>query len=184
MADNRRTEAIDVIARNAEEVAEIPLTRGYVALVDSEDFARVAQFKWCVKDHAHTENLYAARRLRCADGSRLTQGMHQFLLPNVEVIDHANGNGLDNRRSNLRSATWQQNASNKRGLAKNNRSGYRGVSWFPKYQKWRAAIRVNRKFMHLGLFDNPLDAAIAFDRAAIEHFGQFAGHLNVLKETS
>jgi hypothetical protein len=99
--------------------------------------------------------------------------MHRQLLtpPPGKCIDHANGNGLDNRRANLRFATPAQNAWNTR--RKVSASGYKGV-YFSKANKFGAAIRCNKKRIHLGCFDSPVDAAKAYDKAAKKYHGQFA----------
>ena len=89
------------------------------------------------------------------------------------VIDHIDRNGLNNQRNNLRDSTRSQNNAN-RGLNKNNTSGYKGVCWNKQKQKWHARIRVNYKYVQLGLFDNIKDAARAYNKAALKYFGEFA----------
>ena len=105
--------------------------------------------------------------------------IHRLLLgatnPKMQV-DHINGNKLDNRKENLRLATNQQNQHNV-GKRKNNTSGYKGVSWYRKRKKWKAAIKHNKKSIHLGYYDTPEEASRAYDKAAVEFFGEFA-HLN------
>jgi len=100
--------------------------------------------------------------------------MHRQLLtpPQGQCIDHINGNGLDSRRANLRFATAAQNAWNSK--KRSPRSTYKGV-WFAKDKnKFRAAIGHNKKRIHLGYFDSPIDAAKAYDIAAKKHHGRFA----------
>lgn len=87
--------------------------------------------------------------------------------------DHKNGDKLDNRRSNLRIASSVENRQNV-GIRKNNRSGYKGVSWSRVANKWHAYITVNWKKVHLGSFDNIIEAARAYDASALYHFGEFA----------
>lgn len=89
-------------------------------------------------------------------------------------VDHIDGNGLNNQRSNLRIATHLQNQRNRQHMNKNNSSGYRGVTWCKGAGRWMAQLSLNYKHVHLGLFDSPIDAAIAYDHAVIEHFGEFA----------
>jgi hypothetical protein len=89
-----------------------------------------------------------------------------------EQVDHRNHNGLDNRRENLRLATAAQNAANAR--PKRNRPGYKGVNWHKRNQKWRAYITVDRKYIHLGVFEDPWEAAQAYNTAALEAWGEFA----------
>ena len=88
-------------------------------------------------------------------------------------IDHINRDKTDNRIANLRPATSSQNKGNI-GLLASNRSGYRGVSFNQRSQKWHAQIKINGKQTYLGRFDLPQDAAIVYNKAAITHFGQFA----------
>lgn len=90
-----------------------------------------------------------------------------------EQIDHINGNPKDNRWINLRKATNTQNSRNSR-KPKNNTSGYKGVSFIPRLNKYRATIMVNRKSVHLGCFSDPKEAAAAYNDAALDHFGEFA----------
>lgn len=97
-----------------------------------------------------------------------------------KLIDHRDGNGLNNLPSNLRIATSTENSRNRRKNS-NNQSGYKGVCWCAR--KWRAAIRVNGKLKHLGYFENVTDAALAYDVAAIHYFGEFA-HLNFPQHTA
>jgi len=90
-----------------------------------------------------------------------------------EVVDHINHNLLDNRRQNLRICTPSENKRN-RVLAKNNSSGYKGVNWSKGANKWRTQISINGKQKHLGLFNNILLAAEAYDSAAQKYYGEFA----------
>lgn len=164
------------------DVREIPLTRGYVAIVDAEDYGDLAHFQWHVYLNNEGGGPYAARGLRRPDGRLTTERMHRRLLSGVAEVDHINHNGLDNRRSNLRSVTRRQNAQNRSGPTARNKSGYRGVSWFKPRQKWRAQISIEGRVTYLGLFDTAEAAARAFDAAAHEHHGEYAGYLNFPNE--
>jgi len=93
-------------------------------------------------------------------------------------IDHINGNRSDNRLCNLREATHQQNCMN-RSRALNNKSGYVGVSWHSKGNKWQAHISVAGKSIYLGLFENVEDAHNARIEAAKKAYGAFAKHQNL-----
>ena len=148
---------------------EIPLTRGLVALVDDESFDELSQFKWyAVSPGRHLNYAYRA-------GSQGTapEAMHRRLLPDAAYIDHRNGNGLDNRRSNLRPATHQQNMFNRR-MRKDNTSGLIGVQWDARRNRWRARVKVNGTTLNFGRFKDPIEAALARDAAARELHGDFA----------
>jgi hypothetical protein len=148
---------------------EIRLTKGYVALVDDEDFERVNQFKWSAKECPNT--VYAQR----GHDGRHTM-LHRFILritdPKIKV-DHWDGDGLHNWQQNLRIATRQQNGANRK-LNKNNTSGFKGVTWRKDRGKWNAFTEIKTKRIHLGYFDCPLQAACAYDMAAVKYFGNFA----------
>lgn len=96
--------------------------------------------------------------------------------PQGMETDHVNGNRLDNRRENLRICSKFDNMRN-RGKQANNTAGYKGVFYSIRARRWRAQIRVKGKSIHLGLFDETVDAAKAYNIAALAYFGEFA-HLN------
>jgi outer membrane cobalamin receptor len=149
---------------------QIALTQNKIALVDDDDFEIVNQFKWSYQDSRDTG--YAKRSTY---PSKKTVLLHRFLLsatPDKEV-DHINGDGLDNRRENLRLCSRRENHQNSK--KKNNLSSiYKGVSWNKEKRKWRAQIRYEDRQMHLGYFNNEIDAAKAYDLTATIHFGEFA----------
>jgi hypothetical protein len=102
--------------------------------------------------------------------------MHSFLLGGSTrsfQIDHVNGNGLDNRRENLRRCSTSEQARN-RPKQLNARSRFKGVWWSKTAEKWQSSIMLSGKSVHLGIFDEEVSAAVAYDRAAREHFGEFA----------
>jgi hypothetical protein len=91
---------------------------------------------------------------------------------NDKVVDHINGNKLDNRKSNLRICTQQDNCRN-RCVQSNNKSGYKGVSFNKEKQKYEACICIDKKTIHLGLFNSAIDAAIAYKNSETKLFGKF-----------
>jgi hypothetical protein len=153
-------------------VKEIPLTRGKVALVDDEDYRYLKHFNW----------YYSGKYARGGGYAKVM--MHRVIVdpPDGYYVDHVNGDKLDNRRSNLRMCTLEQNSFNSK-LQKNNTSGYKGVSWDKQKNKWRAKITHQGKTRHIGLYDNKHEAAIAYNEEAKELFGEFAW-LNEVKEVS
>lgn len=141
---------------------EIPLTQGHVALVDDKDYERfMAMGKWQVS--LCGGRLYAARG---------HQRMHRLLI-DAPLVDHINGNGLDNRRANLRPATGTQNNANSR-RSRANTSGYKGVSLYRRTGRWRAYLGTRPREVHLGYFDTPEQAARAYDAAATQAWGEYA----------
>ncbi len=146
----------------------IPLTRGLYATVDKADYERVNKYKWCVSSHGN--KIYAVRNVK-----HRTVFMHRFIMKprRGKFVDHIDGNGLNNRRANLRFCTQQQNSFNRRG-----KHEFTGVKPYGKTGKYEATIQKDGKTYHLGVFDTPLDAALARDRMAIKLHGRFA-RLNV-----
>lgn len=146
----------------------IPLPCGRFALVDEADADRVSKHSWR-SWNPHRNTVYAVAYV----GGR-TAKLHQFILGEAHgrVIDHIDGDGLNNRRSNLRFATVAQNAHNSRPRAGS--SKYKGVWWHKFHQRWRASITHNYKKITIGHFTSEEDAARAYDAKALELFGAFA----------
>lgn len=140
---------------------------------DQEDFEVINTYRWHVQKGART--FYALARI---NGTKKSILMHRLLLPGDDFIDHIDGNGLNNCRLNIRRCTKHQNNMNCR-LPKNNKSGYKGVSWDSSRGKYKACICVNYKTKCLGRFDSIIKAADVYNNAAIKYFGEFA-KLNVI----
>jgi hypothetical protein len=159
----------------------IPLTQGQFTLVDTEDYDRVMRYKWQAMRHRST--YYAMRSIRI-NGKKAAVMMHRFILnitdPFVKV-DHEDLDGLNNTRVNIRAATVSGNNCNK-DKQRNNTSGYKGVCWHKKHQKWYAAIRKDNKCIFLGLYTDIIEAAKAYDVAALRYHGKFA-RLNFTPES-
>lgn len=159
---------------------EIKLTQGKVALVDDEDFEYLDQWNWFAHKAKYT---WYARRNYCSGPDktrRTTKPLHReiFEYRGIELgdleIDHINGNGLDNRKSNLRAAKHQENNRNSR--KKPNRvyhgHAYKGITFARGH--WGAKISTGNRNIHLGYYSTPEEAAKAYDEAAKRYFGEFA----------
>ncbi|HSY52465.1 MAG TPA: HNH endonuclease [Thermoanaerobaculia bacterium] len=158
----------------------ITLTRGARAIVDSSDYAMVNAYKWTYKPGRDERDSGYARHnfvLQCGGIHSVTMGQFLMQAPMGMVVDHINGNGLDNRRMNLRVCTHQENMLNRR-VNKNSRSGYKGVQWSEQKQSWQVAVAKGeggkRKVYYGGAFKNPVEAAKAYDKLAVKIQGEFA----------
>lgn len=157
----------------ADVSSKIPLTQGYFATVDDEDFEYLSQWSWYVVKKSR--NFYAVRGV-LSKGKRKTIFMHREIMecdPN-EIIDHINQNGLDNRKSNLRKCNKSQNSMNTK---KRETSKYKGVykdKGPGRIKRYKAHIHVNKKRICLGIFLTAEEAAIAYNDAALKYHGEFA----------
>lgn len=155
------------------DYAFVPLTKGFEAKIDAADIDLVSGFCW----HAHqntTALIYARRTVRKGEATSVVL-MHREIIgaPNNILVDHKDGNGLNNTRANLRTASPLMNNRNA-GLRSDSSSGLKGVTFEARAKKWGARIRVNGKLHFLGYFGNPEDAHAAYCDAARKHFGEFA----------
>ena len=149
----------------------INLTKNKFTIVDDEDFDRVSQYKWYANKNGY---FYYAIRTVIDQDRQYNLYMHRFILDakRGDIIDHINGNGLDNRRLNLRFCNKMQNGQNRfntYGFSK-----FRGVSWRKDRNRWRSYIVVNGKQKSLGHYVDEIDAAKEYDKAAIKYFGEYA----------
>ena len=152
---------------------EIQLTQGKVALVDDDMYEYLNQWKWQVNKNG---NKFYAVTSWLINGKYRTINMHRLITNNKNTkmhTDHINGDGLDNRKINLRICTTSQNSMN-RGLQINNTTGFKGVNYDKFSNKFRAQIRVNNIYKNLGYYIDPKDAARAYNAAAIKLHGEFA----------
>lgn len=153
---------------------KIPLTQGKFALVDDNDYEELSKYKWYASE-MKKRNWYAGRNRKKHEGKDGLILMHRFIMKAKKgtQVDHIDGNGLNNQRSNIRICTNSQNQANKK-MPRTNKSGYKGVSWFKRDKKWRAKMIFNGKDIHIGLFKKIEDAAKAYDLAAVKFQGEFA----------
>lgn len=149
---------------------EISLTRGIVTIVDDDDFEELSKYNWQARIQTYT-GLFRAKR----HGIPKEVDMARQIMncPVGMEVDHINGDLLDNRKENLRICTHRQNMCNRR-LQRNNTTGYRGVATIDGGNRYYAQIYLNRKKIHIGSFKDPKDAAIAYNEAAKQHYGEFA----------
>lgn len=153
---------------------EIPLTRGFVALVDECDAEHVLARKWWATS-APRGPVYAVCS-RPGDEKRGRIWMHRFILdaPRDYVVDHRDGNGLNNCRDNLRFCSIFENAANRRQITRQTISGFKGVARRRDTGKFQAQIMCKKEKHYLGVFVTAEEAARAYDSAAAELFGEFA----------
>lgn len=152
---------------------EIKLTQGKVALVDDHLFEELNKFKWYA--HKAGNTFYAHRKIRL-EGVRKTLKMHRCILDltNINiVVDHINHNGLDNQLSNIRACTNKENHRNQR-IRTGGTSKFKGVCMPKKYKNWQASIKCNGVYICIGQFRCEIEAAKAYDKAALHYFGEFA----------
>lgn len=151
---------------------EIELTRGKIALVDDADFVWLSHYDWFLAGRSGGKLSYAETHVTAIDGRQQTIQMHRVVAgcPPEFIVDHIDCDGLNNQRSNLRICTHAQNLANRRKHV--------GASQFKGVQRadgrWRARIGAGPNRVSLGAFDNEVDAAKAYDRAARDLYGEYA----------
>jgi len=157
--------------------------KGKFVIVDNENFNYLNQFRW------HCDNGYAHRKEYIKDDGKFDKSKYRNIYmqslviecPKDKMIEHANRNGLDNRKSNLRIANWAQNMQNRK--TKKSITGIKGVFFSKDHKRrkrWIASIAVSSKRIHLGRFLTPEEAALAYNQAAKQYFGEFA-YLNQIE---
>ncbi len=160
---------------------KIKLTKGKYAIVDAEDYEKLAQYNWYATDNGYTH--YAERKERIL-GRKRTVRMHRQIMNappfgpaqdwRGKVVDHINRCGWDNRKENLRVVSQQENNWNSlRGIGWG-RSKYKGVTYSEEHKKWKAGLCHNGGKIHLGYFGSEIAAGLAYDAAAKKYRGRFA----------
>jgi len=159
---------------NSEDTKKIPLTQGKFAIVDYDDYDFLMQWKWSCNSGG-----YALRRQQLQYKGK-TIWMHRVInnTPDDLVVDHIDGNPLNNTKINLRNVTVRQNRLNNAGYKKSS-SKYKGVSFDSKTMRWRAYISTEKQFKSLGYFKDENEAGIAYNNAAKILFGEFA-YINII----
>jgi hypothetical protein len=147
---------------------EIVLKRGEITLVDDEDFDRLSEFRWTKSYRG-----YVHRYIKTGVSILIHREVLGMSREDARLVDHINGNRLDNRRANLRACTTAQNCLN-RAIQRNSTSGYKGVTLHKQTGKWQAGITYQGKTTHLGLFPSAEEASEAYKQAAIRLHGEFA----------
>lgn len=152
-----------------ETWTEVEITGGKV-LVDNRDLHLLENVKWYVGNKG-----YARRNTPAGNGKQGHELLHVVIMKrkSTDMVDHILGDKLDNRRSQLRVCSNEENSRNRR-KASNNTSGYKGVTYLKKYKTWHARISLGGKYRSLGTFKCIKDAALAYNFAAAELYGEFA----------
>ena len=153
----------------------IQLTQGKQAVIDDRDYEYLSSWKWC----AHSPKpgkWYAVRSQTIGFMKRIQIKMHRLILsaPNGIHVDHINGNGLDNRRDNIRLCNNTQNNYNSRKQSRITTSNFKGVSFDRESRKWSAHITIVGKRVRIGRFVSEVEAARAYDAEARRLYGEFA----------
>lgn len=152
----------------------IKTSSGKVFIIDREDYKKVSLYKWHISSHGYV------KRDEWNGKNRKVVYLHRYILEinnTKSLVDHVNGDKLDNRKSNLRLCNRSQNACNSK-LSKNNSSGYKGVR--KKRKKWQAYFKFNGKQKSIGVFETKQEAALAYNKKVLAVFGEFA-KLNIIK---
>jgi hypothetical protein len=150
----------------APGIIQIKLTLGKFTLIDSADWGLVSRFRWCTYKARRT--FYAIACAPCEDGTRWPLKLHRLLVGATkgQEPDHVDGDGLNNRRSNLELGTKRSNQQNQKNRAVKKSSEYPGVCWHKRANKWLSSIKVNKTRYSLGLYATEKEAYSVYEKAA------------------
>ena len=150
-------------------------TKAVYALVDDEDYEELSQYKWYFHKGKNDNRADYTKRYQHKNNKATIISMHRAIMkpPKGMVVDHINGNGLDNRKKNLRVCTNAENCRNAK-KPKNNKSGHTGIFWRKEDKGWQVNICVNYKQKYLGVYKKPEDAIRVRKAAEKQFFGEYA----------
>lgn len=155
---------------NGDGTVSVPLTKGMHALIDAGDLELVRPYRW----HAQVARNTAYATTGNGQNNNPRIRMHRLIVgPGTGEPDHINGDGLDNRRCNLRLLTHQQNLRRAKQVHPGSTSRFRGVAWSRGKQRWVVHIKVDGRSRFVGYFYDEVEAALAYDRAARVYHGEF-----------
>lgn len=158
-------------------VAYVKLTQGQYSRIDSDDAEKFGSLSWNALWNPKTDSFYAVgNKLRDEAGKRGVRLLHREVMSAQTgiLIDHRDGDTLNNCKYNLRIATRSENARNRVVLCRSNTSGFKGVRWHATSHKWEARISISGKSIYLGLHDTAEAASDAYRNAATKYHGEFA----------
>lgn len=165
------------MTKHTEFKIHSPKYGDYIVHIDYEDFKKIKDYTWSVH-FTHSGRLAHVFTNITIGTKRTKLLLHKLIVP-FEIVDHIDGNPLNNKKDNLRPCTRKENGRN-RNINKNNSSGFKGVSFITKKNRMCAQIKVDYKNIHLGYFKTAEEAARAYNAAALKYHGKFA-RLNKIK---
>lgn len=185
MAEDKRLE--QPLTADGDMIVRVALTRGYVAVVDACDLDKIAGIGWYAKMdmRADGSSVVYASSTRRINGKCVEFKMHRLIsgAQSGQIVDHIDGDGLNNRRGNLRLVTISENQYNSAPRrffnGRETSSMHKGVAWSRAIKKWTAYISSEGKRKHIGVFDSEIDAALAYNNAASILHGKYARLNNV-----
>ena len=154
-------------------VNRIKLTRGMFTIVDKKDYITLSKMKWYATGSGGGGVSRGQYHYAYTKGGKIQ--MHRLIMgaKKGQIVDHKNGDTLDNRRKNLRICSKIQNVQNAK-MPITNKSGYKGVCLKKGSNRWAVQIASKGKKIHIGYFGTPLEGAKAYNKAARKHHGEFA----------